>query len=106
MEWKESLGRTGIGSDFSFCSGLRFPFPAFFNSMQDLTVQGRRISPADRDQIQGLLAAHPGWSRRRLSQELCSIWNWRNGVGQIKDMAARSLLVKLEHKGWIELPAR
>lgn len=74
--------------------------------MQEVTLQGRRIGPKDRDQILDLLAAHPDWSRRRLSQELCSVWNWRNGVGQIKDMAARSLLVKLEQKGLIELPAR
>jgi hypothetical protein len=64
------------------------------------------MGPEDREQILGLLAAHPDWSRRRLSQELCRVWNWRNGVGQIKDMAARSLLVKLEHKGLIQLPAR
>lgn len=74
--------------------------------MQAVTLQGRRMGPEDREQILGLLAAHPDWSRRRLSQELCRVWNWRNGVGQIKDMAARSLLVKLEHKGLIQLPAR
>jgi len=74
--------------------------------MQEVTLQGRRMGPEDREQILGLLGAHPDWSRRRLSQELCRLWNWRNGAGQIKDMAARSLLVKLEHKGLIELPVR
>ena len=74
--------------------------------MQELTLQGRRISLEDREQIQSLLSANPGWSRRRLSQELCELWNWRNGAGQIKDMAARSLLLKLEQRGLVKLPAR
>ena len=34
------------------------------------------------------------------------MWDWRNGVDQLKDMAARSLLLKLEQRGWIVLPAR
>jgi hypothetical protein len=29
-----------------------------------------------------------------LSRELAARWDWRNGVGQLKDMAARTLLVK------------
>jgi hypothetical protein len=61
---------------------------------------------AELGQIRGLLSSHPGWSRRRLSQELATLWNWRNGVGQLKDMAARTLLLKLEERGWISLPPR
>jgi hypothetical protein len=52
------------------------------------------------------MAAHPDWSRRRLSQELARMWDWRNGVDQLKDMAARTLLLKLEQRGWIALPPR
>jgi len=69
-------------------------------------VQGRVVREAEVEQIRQLLAAHPQWSRRRLSQVLATAWNWRNGAGQLKDMAARSLLVKLEQRGWIQLPAR
>ena len=58
------------------------------------------------DQARNLLASHPDWSRRRLSQELATLWNWRNGAGQLKDMAARSLLLKLDKRGWIDLPPR
>jgi len=71
-----------------------------------LVMQGRHIGPAELEQVRGLLAAHPAWSRYRLSRELCLVWNWRNHVGQIKDMAARSLLLKLEEQGWVALPAR
>ena len=73
---------------------------------KSLVMQGRSIGPAELEQVRGLLAAHPDWSRYRLSRELCQVWNWRNHVGQIKDMAARSLLLKLEERGWVALPAR
>jgi hypothetical protein len=38
--------------------------------------------------------------------ELCRQWQWHNAAGQIKDMAARSFLDKLEARGWIQLPPR
>jgi hypothetical protein len=69
-------------------------------------MQGRPIGPVELEQVRGLLASHPDWSRYRLSRELCQVWNWRNPVGQIKDMAARSLLLKLEQRGWVALPVR
>jgi hypothetical protein len=69
-------------------------------------IQGRQIGAAELDQVRQLLASHPDWSRRRLSEELATIWNWRNGAGQLKDMAARTLLLKLEQRGWLELPPR
>jgi hypothetical protein len=33
-------------------------------------------------------------------------WNWRNDLGRLKDMAARSLLLKLERRGLLCLPPR
>jgi hypothetical protein len=47
-----------------------------------------------------------GWSRRRLSVELASRWSWRNAAGQLKDMAARTLMLKLQERGLLELPPR
>ena len=69
-------------------------------------IQGRQIGAVELGQVRHLLARHPDWSRRRLSEELATVWNWRNGVGQLKDMAARTLLLKLELRGWIRLPPR
>jgi hypothetical protein len=37
---------------------------------------------------------------------LATRWQWRNGAGQLKDMAARTLLGKLQQRGLLELPAR
>jgi hypothetical protein len=75
-------------------------------SEKQTLIQGRFIGPDEVEQVRRLLAEHPDWSRRRLSQELAALWNWRNGAGQLKDMAARTLMLKLEQRGWIELPAR
>lgn len=69
-------------------------------------IQGRLIGPAEVGLIRRLLHEHPDWHRTRLSQELCAIWNWRNGSGRIKDMAARTLLLKLEQRGLVVLPPR
>jgi len=69
-------------------------------------IQGRSIAIGDISLIRSLLALNPSWSRRRLSRDLCNRWDWRNGKGQIKDMACRSLLLKLEDMGQIRLPAR
>jgi hypothetical protein len=73
---------------------------------EDLMIQGRQLKMADLEGIREQLAAHPGWSRWRLSRELATHWDWRNGVGQLKDMAARTLLLKLHQRGLIALPAR
>lgn len=69
-------------------------------------IQGRLIGPADLAQIRELLAVHPDWSRYKLSRELARLWDWRSASGQLKDMAARTLLLKLEQRGWISLPSR
>jgi hypothetical protein len=70
-----------------------------------IRVQGRLLSEADLDQIRSLRQLHPEWSRQQLSIHLAEIWQWRNGVGRLKDMAARTLLLKLQARGLIQLPA-
>jgi hypothetical protein len=69
-------------------------------------IQGRALGETDVALIQGLMAEHPEWHRTRLSRELCVRWAWRNARGQAKDMAARTLLLKLERAGYLRLPAR
>lgn len=70
------------------------------------TLQGRPFGPAQLAQVQALLIEGRGWSRYRLSRELARLWDWRTPQGQLKDMAARTLLLKLEEQGWVELPVR
>jgi hypothetical protein len=69
-------------------------------------IQGRQIGARELAHVRDLLRAHPDWSRRRLSEQLARDWDWRNAAGQLKDMAARTLLLKLEQRGWIALPPR
>lgn len=71
-----------------------------------LILQGRALGGAELGQIRELIAAHGQASRYRLSRLLCEAWDWRSPRGQLKDMAARSLLLKLEQRGWVQLPAR
>jgi hypothetical protein len=70
------------------------------------TVQGRVLDMAGLGEVRQLLEEHPEWSRWRLSRQLAWQWEWRNAAGLLKDMAARSLLLKLEQRGLIQLPPR
>ncbi len=67
-------------------------------------VQGRGITKDGIELVCRLIESNPSWNRTRLSKELCHLWDWRSGNGQIKDMACRTLLSKLERCGHITLP--
>lgn len=68
-------------------------------------MQGRLLSESDLESIRQLRAAHPGWTRQRLSIHLAEQWQWRNHAGRLKDMATRTLLLKLHARGLIILPS-
>jgi hypothetical protein len=91
----------------AFFAGLSFAFAVSpLGVEQEWLVQGRRVSKAEVALIGHWLRAFPSWNRTRLSHQLCEYWNWRNRAGRLKDMACRSLLVKLEERGFITLPPR
>jgi len=71
----------------------------------EVVCQGRRVSGSQIAWLQDWIGLHPEWSRKRLSQELCRRWDWRNDRGWLKDFAARSFLEKLEARGLVVLPA-
>ncbi len=70
----------------------------------EVVCQGRRLDGSQLGWLRQWIAGHPEWSRKRLSRELCQVWDWRNGCGRLKDFAARSLLEKLQQRGLIVLP--
>jgi hypothetical protein len=74
--------------------------------MQTLFIQGRSLSAEQLDWIRGLISEHRDWGRYRLSVHIAQQWNWRSGAGQLKDMAARTLLLKLQRRGLVDLPPR
>ena len=71
---------------------------------ESLQIQGRAWSFEQIDQIRQWVLEHPGWSRYRLSRQLCVRWPWVRPNGQLADMAARGFLSKLHQRGLVELP--
>jgi len=69
-----------------------------------IVVQGREVDEEKARWLTGWIAEHALWSRRKLAGELCVLWDWRDGSGRPKDLAARSFLLKMEQRGWIALP--
>jgi len=70
----------------------------------ETVIQGRVLSDVEIGLIRDLIRENPSWHRTRLSQEICNLWNWKNDKGRLKDMACRTLLLKLHRRGWIQLP--
>lgn len=69
-----------------------------------IVVQGREVDEENARWLSGWIEEHAHWSRRKLAGELCLLWDWRDGSGRPKDLAARSFLLKMEQRGWIDLP--
>lgn len=69
-----------------------------------MKIQGRVLKQEDMKWICSLISDHPDWHRNRLSQEICAAWNWVNANGGLKDMACRTMLLKLERQGYLRLP--
>ena len=70
-----------------------------------MKIQGRILAPEDIEWIRRIISDHPDWHRSRLSLEICKAWNWTNANGMFKDMACRTMLLKLERLGYLCLPA-
>jgi hypothetical protein len=73
--------------------------------MAELRYRGRVFTTEDILYIRSLIAAHPGESRRSLSQKLCAAWQWKQPNGALRDMVCRGLLLMLDRAGQIQLPA-
>jgi len=71
-----------------------------------MIIQGRETTDQDIALVREMIKANPSWHRTRLSKELATLWNWRSESGQLKDMASRTFLSKLEKRGYIILPAK
>jgi hypothetical protein len=56
--------------------------------------------------IRATIGEHYTKGRSHISRVLCNAWAWRQPDGKLKEFAARDLLLRLEEKGFIELPPR
>lgn len=71
---------------------------------RSLTILKREIGPAELAQINWLIETKGYRGRTYISKELCQLWDWRLPNGQLRDIACRDLLRRLEKRGLIELP--
>jgi len=71
-----------------------------------ITYRRRSVTREDVATIRRIIEVHPDKSRRFISKEVCRQWDWRQPNGVLKDMVCRSLLLLLESKGFIKLPAQ
>lgn len=73
--------------------------------MLDLRIADRPLESGDLDFIRGVISERPDWSRWKLSREIAQRLRWVTATGQLKDMACRELLVKLDRRGLVAVPA-
>ncbi len=71
---------------------------------EEMVIQGRRLHRTDIDSIRWLIQENPSWNRTRISKEICKLWDWKRPNGQLKDIACRSMLRKLQDLGLLTLP--
>jgi hypothetical protein len=69
-----------------------------------LKYRGRVIRESDLAVVRAVIEEHPAASRRKLSQELCAVWNWVQPNGAACDMICRGLMLALDRAGHITLP--
>jgi hypothetical protein len=68
--------------------------------------RSRELDAQDITFIRRLISKHYSQGRSYISRLLCEAWQWFQPNGSLKEYAARDLLLRLEEKGFIELPAR
>ena len=68
--------------------------------------RSRQLCAQDIQFIQHLISQHYARGRSHISWLLCQAWQWVQPNGKLKEYAARDLLLRLEEKGFIELPPR
>jgi len=69
-----------------------------------ITCQGKAIRNSDILWLKAIINDNPDWSRHQITKEICDHWNWRTQTGQMKTFAARSMIDKLEQRGYLHLP--
>ena len=69
-----------------------------------MTISNQQFTPEIITHIQALSDANPGWSRRKLSVQVCEWLDWRSPNGKLKEMSCRVALLELERAGLLHLP--
>lgn len=64
----------------------------------------REFSALDIQTIRDLIDQNPKLQRTALSRKLCQLWGWTKPNGELKDMACRVALLRMQADGLIALP--
>ena len=75
-------------------------------NFEPLTIRGLHITAEVLEEIRQVIEQNWEKGRTAISRILCQKWDWRQNNGQLKGMACRELLLRLERKGFINLPPR
>lgn len=94
-----------LASNADLCHGLAMetspaPEPVLYS------FRNRQIRESDLAFIRTTIDEHRIRGRSHIARHLCEAWGWRQPSGRLKDMACRDLLLRLEERGFIELPPR
>ncbi|OFZ44161.1 MAG: hypothetical protein A2485_07605 [Bdellovibrionales bacterium RIFOXYC12_FULL_39_17] len=65
---------------------------------------GRDFTLNEFEQIRALIRQNPGFTRRRLSIEVCQILRWLKPDGKLKDMSCRVAMLRMQKDGLIQMP--
>jgi hypothetical protein len=68
------------------------------------TLLKREIGSAELALIKELIETAGDRGRTYISKRLCRLWDWRLPNGQLRDIACRDLLRRLDKRGLIQLP--
>jgi hypothetical protein len=70
------------------------------------TIRGRLITSDVLEEINQTIEKNWSLGRTAISRILCQQWDWRQNNGQLKAMACRDLLLRLEREKLVTLPPR
>ena len=65
---------------------------------------GRYFSQSDIEEIARIIAAGQQATRKQIAQRVCAALNWRRPNGELKEMRARVVLLRMHENGIIQLP--
>jgi len=66
--------------------------------------RGKIWSEADIERIRRIIAIAPGVDRAKLARQVCEVFDWRMRDGQLKQMACRVAMLRMQDDGLIQLP--
>jgi len=74
------------------------------STLSGAIVCGRLFSQSDLVALRDLIASNPGLCRREIATHTCQRLQWLTPSGQLKEMSCRVALLRLQAKGFIQLP--